>query len=122
MKNEMLYTPITCTDENYIEKFMEVIEENERRIDDIEKKAIENGGLLYRFIYEGVADGKAIYQIVKENKNTVQIQLCSLDGLHYDYMVPYWGHKATIDKTYAQQQINAQDAWRKIITERSYAK
>ena len=118
-RNKMLYTPaVTCTEEEYCKKWEGAMKANEKRIDDIEKKAIESGEMLYRFITEPVADGKAVYQIVKVNKTTVKIKLCQIDPLYCDYVVPYWGTEATIKKDYAEQSIRAQDALRAIFAKK----
>ena len=115
-KNEMLYSPaVTCSEDEYCAKWEGAIKANEKRIDLIEKDAIKLGGLLYRFIVEPVADGKAVYQIVKVNKNTVKIKLCQIDPVYNDYIVPYWGLEATIDKSYAEQSIKQQDALRELF-------
>ena len=116
MKKDMIYEPIkVCTEENFCQTWLEVHEANEARIREIEEKAISDGTLLYRFLYESVADGKAIYQIIKENKTTVRVRLCSMDGLYDDYIVPQWGAEATIPKSYAESGIRFQDAWRTAV-------
>ena len=116
--NTMIYEPVkVCTEENYSRTWDEVQKANIAHLEKIEAKAIEQGGLLYRFLYEPVADGKAIYQIIKVNKRTVRVRLCSIDGLYYDYMVPQWGEEATVPIDYAQSGINWQNAWRKNFAE-----
>jgi hypothetical protein len=113
MKNTMIYEPVmACTEENYCQTWKTALEVNEAHMQAIEQKAIESGDILYRFLYESVADGKAIYQIVKVNKRTVKVRLCSLDGLYCDYVVPQWGTEATIPIDYAKYRINWQDTWR----------
>ena len=120
MKNDMIYKPaIVCTEENYATMWEKAVEENGKKIKEIENKAIAQSSLLYRFLYEGVADGVATYQIVKVNKNTVHIRLCIIDGLFADYVVPQWGTEATISKEYAEKGIRAQDMWNKITAQRS---
>ena len=116
MKNEMIYEPVKiCTEENFSKTWLEVHKANEKHIQEIENKAILNGGLLHRFLYESVADGKAIYQIIRENKTTVRVRLCSIDGLFDDYVVPQWGVEATIPKSYAEKSIKFQDMWRTAV-------
>ena len=68
MKNAMIYHPVAvCDTEDYFHSWENATKKNQEHMNAIEKKAIEQGSLLYRFLYEGVADGVAIYQIVKEN-------------------------------------------------------
>jgi hypothetical protein len=115
-ENKMLYVPpITCSEKEYCNKWEGAIKANQKHLEDIENKAIASGKLLYRFIYEPVADGQAIYQIIRVNKNTVKIRLCQIDPLYADYVVNYWGKEATIKKEYAEQQIRSQDALRQIF-------
>lgn len=112
----MLYSPVKrCTEENYFDTYTEVTETNLKRIKEIEQKAIADGGLLHRFLYESVADGQAIYQIIKVGKRTVKVALCSIDGLYINYVVPQWGDLSTIKKDYAERSIRMQDAWREAI-------
>ena len=117
--NEMLYQPVkTCVNYTDYREVEDAQKQNLARIEEIEKAAIARGGLLHRFIYESVADGKSIYQIIKVNKKTVQVHLCPVDGLYSDYVVPYWGMRATIPIEYAEKSIRAQDTWRRIMEER----
>ena len=117
--NPMLYVPRTCTEDQYLSRWQVITQANEKRLNQIERKAIKNGGLLYRFIYEGVADGQAIYQIIRVNKNTVRIRLCSLDPCYAEYVVPYWGKETTISKKYAWKQINNQNSINKLFNRKS---
>ena len=111
--NPMLYVPIKIHTENDSwQKWEECRKANLEHLEEIEKKAIANGGLLHRFLYESVADGKAIYQIIKVNKKTVRVRLCCVDGCFSDYAVPQWGDEATIDIEYAKSGIKWQDMWR----------
>jgi hypothetical protein len=113
-----VYVPVKVYNDGKIDELMDCIQTNEKHMNEIEKAAIAKGGLLHRFIYEPVADGKAIYQIVRVNKRTVNIKLCSLDGKYADYIVPYWGESASIDKTYAEMAIKNQDVLRELIASR----
>lgn len=111
--NPMIYVPAkTCTIDDFCKKWAECTKANMARLEEIEQKAIANGGILYRFLYESVADGKAIYQIVKLNKKTARVRLCCIDGCFADYVVPQWGDEATIPIEYAYKGIAWQDMWR----------
>ena len=113
-----IYKPVKVYNDGNIDELMDCIQTNEQHMNEIEKAAIEEGGLLHRFIYEPVADGKAIYQIVRVNKRTVNIRLCSLDGKYADYVIPYWGESASIDKAYAETAIRNQDAMRALFAKK----
>lgn len=111
--NPMLYAPVkTCAIDDFSEKWEECQKANTERLKEIEDKAIASGDIMYRFLYESVADGKAIYQIIKVNKKTVRVRLCCIDGCFSDYVVPQWGDEATIDIEYAKSGIKWQDMWR----------
>ena len=111
--NPMLYEPVMIPPEEFnYEEWEKCRTANVARLKEIEQKAIEDGGLLHRFLYESVADGQAIYQIVKVNKKTVKVRICSVDGRYCDYVVPQWGIEATINIEYAEAGIKWQDMWR----------
>lgn len=112
--NDMIYAPVMiCDPNNYAKTYEQVMATNTDCLEKIEATAIKEGGLLHRFLYEAVADGKAIYQIIRVNKKSVRVRLCSLDGLYYDYSVPQWGNEATIPLQYAQSRIDWQNAYLK---------
>ena len=72
----------------------------------IDAAAKEAGELKGRVIKEPFADGHAYYLIKKVNKKTVRI-------VHQDvydgWVLPFFGKEATIDISYAQQNIQQQD-------------
>lgn len=100
---EMLYTPKLpkgFEEENFdVNEWPQMTEENEERIRELDKQAKEQGSILYRFLYEPVADGIGIYQIIKVNKKTCRIKYCSTDGYN-EYQVRQWGETATIPMQY----------------------
>lgn len=110
----MIYEPVrTCPKEFNLREWEECRKANFDHLKAIEEKAIANGSLLHRFMYETVADGKAIYQIVKVYKKTVKVRLCNISGSDYeDYVVPQWGEEASIPISYATSSISWQDMWR----------
>lgn len=121
MKNSMIYEPaMTCSEDEFCKKWKDCHDANMARLNVIEAKAIAQGGLLYRFMFEPVADGKAIYQIIKVNKKTVRVRACCIDGCFYDYLVPQWGDEATIPIDYAESAINFQNMWREQAIKRGY--
>lgn len=108
-----IYKPVEVrTEGSSLKEWSDCEKANWKHLHEIENAAIEAGGLLHRFMYEPVADGKAIYQIIRVNKKTVRVRACSIDGLYYDYIVPQWGEEATIPKKYAEKAIGFQDFWR----------
>ena len=83
------------------------IDENWKKIKEQDEKAKQEGVLKGRYIQEAYADGYAIYQIVRENKNTVRIKVCKDIG--DDWVIPYWGEETTIDKSHAERNIGHRD-------------
>lgn len=100
----MIYKEIS---EKTISDFCQRVDANCKKIEEIDLEAKNKGTILHRFIYEPIADGYAVYQIVKENKKTVRIRVCN--GIGDDWQVPYWGEEATITKTYAEGSLNRRD-------------
>ena len=62
--------------------------------------------LVGRFITEPYADGCAVYNIVKEGEETVDIESVDIDD---GWTVPYWGLSATIERAYAENSIERRE-------------
>lgn len=86
---------------------LKAIDENCEQLKKIDKMAKSKGELLGRYVDVPVADGKAIYQIIRVNKNTVRIK--ALGGFGDDYMADYWGYEATVDKEYIISLVRSRD-------------
>jgi hypothetical protein len=78
-----------------------------------DKQAFEKGRMVGRYIQHQFADGYAYYQIVKENKNSVRIDV--ITGLGDDWVLPAWGRSITISKKQAMGFLAGQDAMRRIF-------
>lgn len=65
------------------------------------------GTLVGRFITHPIADGKAVYEIVKVTKRTAHIQVVT--GIGDDWVVPAWGMFARINLKTAQEFVNRRD-------------
>jgi hypothetical protein len=102
-KTMLLYTPIELTNENWREAY----DQNWKSINDCDQKAKADGKLVGRFLDFPYADGKAIYQIVKENKQSVVIVVCT--GIGDDWVLPFLGEKATVKKSYAIDHLTRRD-------------
>ena len=81
-----------------------------------DKEARANRILVGRYIEEGIADGSAVYVITKENKTTVRIN--HVTGLGDDYMIPYWGHEASIKKNYVINKFHTKACFKRWMEER----
>jgi hypothetical protein len=87
--------------------YEKVRNENWKSLEDLDRQARENGQLVGRYIEHAFADGKAIYQIIKEHKNSVRIRCCT--GLGDDWMLPAWGGESTISKDQALSFIDQRE-------------
>jgi len=112
----MLYKPGKYNNMDY----SEVIKKNWEKLEECDRIAKEKGELKGRYIAEPYADGNAIYQIVKVNKKTVCIRVCT--GLGDDWTIPYWGAEATIDKEYAIKKVAQRDALKELFQKRKEEK
>jgi len=81
--------------------------DNHKLLQDIDKEAKKSNKILGRYITEPFADGNAFYQIIKVNKRTCKIRVCT--GLGDDWVIPYWGREAIVDKKYILQLLLRKD-------------
>lgn len=104
----LLYTPKLPNgfeEETFnVNEWMQIVEENEKRIRELDEKAKAQGTILYRFLYEPVADGIGVYQIIKVNKKSCQIRYCTTNGFN-EYLVRQWGETATVPMQYVLNAI-----------------
>jgi hypothetical protein len=92
------------------EKIKEVLDKNRKILDTIDEIQRKKGELMWRYMSFPVADGSAIYQIIKVNKkfNTVQIEWC--DGFPDRYSYELLGNGiATLDLDTAKQKVAGRD-------------
>lgn len=109
----MLYTPIKDEKLGWKERF----DKNWAAIKSGDEDAAAKGELVGRYISEPFADGNAVYQIIKENKKTVRIRVCT--GIGDDWTIPYWGRETSIDKEYALTQIRRREGLRALFSKKS---
>lgn len=81
--------------------------ENWAKLTKADEAAKKTGCLIGRYITEPHADGQAVYEIIKENSSKVTISVVT--GIGDDWMIPYWGEEAEIDRSYAEQKINQRE-------------
>jgi len=104
----VLYAPKEINYSKGWETAGKIEEENWNQIIEQDEKSKKAKTLIGRYIAEPFADGKAIYMIVSETKKKVKIQVCT--GLGDDWVIPYWGPEATIDRSYAVKSIKGREA------------
>lgn len=93
---------------------LKAIDDNYEQLKEIDKMAKSKGELLGRYVDVPVADGKAIYQIMRVNKNTVRLK--ALSGFGDDYILDYWGYEATVDKDYIVSLVMRRDKLTEIFS------
>lgn len=111
----MIYNPEKVDFTKY-EEANEKIDRNYKKLEKIDKAAKDKKQILYRFIAEPFADGRAYYQIIKINKKTVKIKVCK--GLGDDWVIPYWGDECNIDKSFALERLQYRDNMEKLFSKR----
>ena len=111
----MLYEPETVNFEDW-DQASRVMTRNWERMEAIDEKAKTSNQLLYRYISHPYADGKAFYQIIKENKATVKLRVCT--GLGDDWVLPAWGKECSISKSQAELFIKRRDTLKEIFSKR----
>jgi hypothetical protein len=107
--NRFTYTPKLIEYEKGM-SYNEIIKrmnENRKHLEECDDGAAEAGQMVGRYIGHPYADGEAIYQIIKENKQSVRIRVCA--GLGDDWVLPAWGAECTIDKGQALQFLGFKD-------------
>jgi hypothetical protein len=72
-----------------------------------DEQAVKAKTHVGRFFTIPVADGKAVYIIVKENKKTFTIKLAT--GIGDGYQAPYLGAGRAVDRSFVLEQLRAKD-------------
>lgn len=96
-----------------MEQVFESYDKNFNALVESDQVAKERGALVGRYVSEPFADGQAFYKVVAETKTKVKIEVVS--GIGDDWVIPYWGSKATISKDYARKRIAFRDAMDEIF-------
>jgi hypothetical protein len=97
--------------------WLNMIEGNRKLMEQKDMEAKEKGVLKGRYINEQYADGYAFYEIIRENKKTVRIRV--IKNIGDDWVIPYWGEEATIDKEHALKNIGWRDFMANRVAQRS---
>jgi hypothetical protein len=120
MSKANIYKPVmVCSEEHYMKYFEDAHKRNWDELKRVEANVIAEGGILHRFLYEAVADGQAVYQVIKLNKKTAKVRWCQIDPCYADYVVPQWGMEATVSLEYIENAIRWQDAMREAFAKRT---
>ena len=98
-------------------KFFETYDRNWARLREIDSEAKSMGKILGRYISEPYADGAAHYQIIALTGNKAMIVVCT--GLGDDWVIPYWGRCAAIDRRYAEESICRRDGISELFIRRT---
>jgi len=90
-----------------VDEWLKQIDKNWETLMRVDKQARDNGQLLGRYIDHPFADGKAVYVIVQDNKDSVRIQVCT--GLGDGWVLPAWGHESIIPRETALKFTQGRD-------------
>ena len=93
-----------------------ILNENWDRLQTCDKRVKHAGNLVGRYIRESIADGYALYLIIRENKKTVRIRRIT-HVCPDEYRIPYWSDETTIGKSYAVKSLKARDYWGDLVEE-----
>lgn len=99
------------------DQLIEKWENNRKKLELEDEKAMEENKLVGRFVQEPYADGYAIYRVIRENKKSVRIRL--VEEIGDSYMLPYWGKETTIDKDYALGNIGRRDRLNRMFSRKN---
>jgi len=94
------------------ERIDECISNSEKNLEhliEIDKRAKDNGKLLFRYFHLNVADGSVFYQITKITKKTATVTLC--DGICLDnYADRFLGEESVIPIEKAMEMVGQREA------------
>lgn len=96
--------------------FLKECDKNFNKLEEEDTAAKKKKQLVGRYVSQPWADGRAYYQIVKENKKTVKMEVVT--GIGDDWVIPYWGESPTIDKKFAIDEIYRRDELEKMFPKR----
>jgi len=111
----MIYTPEIVDYTNWDQADL-AIKKNWSALESIDEEAKNSNKILHRYISHQHADGRAYYQIIKENKKTVKIRVCT--GLGDDWVLPAWGEECNIPKPQAELFIKRRDGLKELFSKR----
>lgn len=122
MSEPRLYEPVAAKpdyeDPDWINKWDKAQKANEKELDACDDEAKKVDRMVGRFFQIQVADGYAIYQIVKENKKTVRVKRC--EGICGDeYQDWNLGHGASMSKAKAQELIGFKDKLNEMFSKKT---
>lgn len=76
-------------------------------------QAKQNDKLVGRYVKQQINDGYAFYKIIKENKTTVVVKV--IRNIGDDYIIPYWGERASLDKKFVIRNIALRDSLDSVV-------
>ena len=83
-------------------------------LDKQDADAKASGTLVGRMIREQIADGFAVYVILKENKTTVRVGVVS--GIDDDWVIPNIGREGSLSKDYVINKLESEEALSKLFS------
>ena len=92
----------------------DAMDENMKLMETRDAEAKARGEIVGRYINHPFADGYAYYEIVKENKQTVRIQV--ITDIGDDWVLPAWGKTTSIKKNDALHFLALRDAMAELFS------
>ena len=81
-----------------------------------DEQAKAKGLLIGRYVKKPYADGYAYYEIVKENKNTLNLKVVTNIG--DDWVVPHWGTAPKVNKKSTVSRLEVEDKFYEMISKK----
>jgi hypothetical protein len=110
---DLIYYPITVSLDSNINEYLKSHEDNLNRLFDYDREARKRGTSVGRYFAIPVADGRAYYQVIKEFKNVVHIQLVTDVG--DDWADHHFGNGGSFPKKDVMRYLQKMDAFREIF-------
>ena len=105
--NELIYKPKADIEKDGLGSWFAAMDDNQKRLNELDEIAKNKNILVGRIITFPYADGQSIYQIIRENKNSVRLKVCF--GLGDDWVDHILGEEGTINKDKAISRIEWRD-------------
>jgi len=95
------------------EEMRKRMDANCKKMQDKDVAAKVRGDIVGRYISHPFADGYAYYEIIRENKKTVRIEVVT--GIGDDWVLPAWGEATSIKKDDAMDFLARRDMMAEIF-------
>lgn len=101
--NDLIYRGKKIPHNGDTSSWLKAMDDNYKALMKCDEKARKKKSLVGRVFGLPVADGQALYQIVKENKTTVVVQHCT--GVGDDWADHFFGYGGTFSKSLVKRYL-----------------